>query len=56
MKSIRRLATRGVLVPFALFALVLASSLPASAQTLADDSSASWSVDITIPGIFSMKW
>ena len=34
MKYIRRFATRGVLVPFALFAFVLASSLPASAQTL----------------------
>lgn len=56
LKHIRRLATRGVLVPFALFALVLASSLPVSAQSsdpaASYDSSASY-IDI---GPLSMNW
>ncbi len=34
MNKFRRLASRGVLVPLALFALLAASSLPASAATL----------------------
>ena len=33
MKQVRRFATRGVFVPLALFTLIVASSVPASAAT-----------------------
>jgi hypothetical protein len=53
MKHIRNLTVRGVLVPLALLALVIASSVPASASPLTVTTPDS--VRITI-GSLSMNW
>jgi hypothetical protein len=50
MKQLRRFLSRGVFVPFALFALIVAGSVPASAAPLNDTAMA---VDI---GPLSMNW
>ncbi len=50
MKQLRRFLTRGVFVPFALFALIVAGSVPASAAPLNDDA-----MSITF-GPLSMNW
>jgi hypothetical protein len=39
MKQIRRITTRSVLVPLALLALVMATSIPANAASLPTDAS-----------------
>ena len=51
MKQVRRFLSRGVLVPLALFALMVASSVPASAAPLNDTADVSISL-----GPLSMNW
>jgi hypothetical protein len=56
MKQLRRYARRGVLVPLALFALIMASSLPAnaaSANAIAERTEAHTVVHI---GPLSLNW
>jgi hypothetical protein len=53
MKQVRRFLVRGTLVPFALFALVIASSIPASAAPLDGTPAPSYSFVI---GPLSLNW
>jgi hypothetical protein len=54
MKQFRRRTSRAILVPFALFVIVLGGALPASAAPLITSSNTS-SYDISI-GPFSLSW
>jgi hypothetical protein len=53
MKKFRRFVIRGAFVPFALFALVIASSVPASAYSPDAPTAPSYSFVI---GPFSLNW
>ena len=56
MKQVRRFATRGVLVPVALMALIAASSIPASAATLSTSSAPAQTVVAVKFGPLSISW
>jgi hypothetical protein len=53
MKQFRRRTARAILVPFALFAIVLGGALPASAAPIY---SAPDAPSIVVPGIYSLSW
>ena len=59
MKQIRRRTARAILVPFALFVIVLGSALPASAAPIMSDTpdtSVPTAPTYSLPGLFSLKW
>jgi hypothetical protein len=57
MKQFRRRSARAILVPFALFALVIASSLPASADYSSDGATyTAPTYSKVVIGPLSLKW
>jgi len=56
MKSIRRRTLRAILVPFALFVIVVAGALPASADTLTPtNTTPAVSLSFSV-GPYSLNW